>query len=73
MADDAQRLVTPETVAELARLAALPLAEDRRAALADDLERLLGDANAVNRFMDARRDVKPAALFHDPDPEGAQP
>lgn len=54
-------------VEQLAKLAELELDAERRAAIADQLDPLLRDANAVNRFMDARREVGPGVRFHHPD------
>lgn len=56
-------LVTPEMVAQLALLAELPLPPQRRAAVAEQLNGLLVEANRVNRFMDGRRDVQPGVRF----------
>ena len=58
--------VTAETVRQLARLAELPLPAERVDAVAEQLDGLLAEANLVNRYMDARRDVQPAVRFHHP-------
>jgi Asp-tRNA(Asn)/Glu-tRNA(Gln) amidotransferase C subunit len=63
--DNAMR-VTAETVRQLARLAELPLPADRVDAVAEQLNGLLIEANLVNRYMDARREVQPAVRFHHP-------
>jgi Asp-tRNA(Asn)/Glu-tRNA(Gln) amidotransferase C subunit len=65
MADD--RTVDEAMVEQLARLAELELDAERRPAIADQLDGLLRDANAVNRFMDARREVGPGVRYHHPD------
>lgn len=70
VADEGEQLVTAQMVEQLARLAQLPLPDERRTALAEQLDRLLGDANAVNAFMEARPDVAPGIRFHDPGPDG---
>jgi hypothetical protein len=62
-------LITAETVRELARVAELPLADDRIPALAEQLNGLLVEANLVNRFMDARREVQPGVRYHHPEVE----
>lgn len=59
--------VTEQMVEELARLAQLPLDEERRRLIAPLLDGFLEDANRVNRFMDARRDVGPAVRFDHPE------
>jgi Asp-tRNA(Asn)/Glu-tRNA(Gln) amidotransferase C subunit len=56
--------VTPEMVEQLAKLAEIELDDERRGKIAAELDGLLSDANEVNRFMDARRDVAPAIVFH---------
>ena len=61
------RTVDEAMVEQLARLAELPLDAERRAAIADQLDGLLREANAVNRFMDARREVGPGVRYHHPD------
>ncbi len=65
-AGDNVMLVTAAMVRQLARLAELPLPEDRVDAVAGQLNGLLVEANLVNRYMDARRDVQPAVRFHHP-------
>jgi hypothetical protein len=67
--DDNEVLVNAETVRSLARVAGLDLPADRVAGVAEQLNGLLVEADAVNRFMDARRDVPPAFRFHHPDAE----
>jgi Asp-tRNA(Asn)/Glu-tRNA(Gln) amidotransferase C subunit len=64
---DAGRTVDEAMVEQLARLAQLQLDAERRRAIADQLDRLLSDANAVNRFMDSRREVGPGVRFHHAD------
>jgi Asp-tRNA(Asn)/Glu-tRNA(Gln) amidotransferase C subunit len=64
---DARRTVDEAMVEHLARLAELELDAERRPAVAEQLDRLLTDANAVNRFMDGRREVGPGVRFHHPD------
>lgn len=71
MADD--RTVDEAMVEQLARLAQLDLDPARRAAIADQLDGLLRAANAVNRFMDARRDVGPGVRYHHPDVHADDP
>jgi Asp-tRNA(Asn)/Glu-tRNA(Gln) amidotransferase C subunit len=65
MADE--RTVDEAMVAHLARLAELELDPQRRPAVADQLDGLLREANAVNRFMDARREVGPGVRYHHPE------
>lgn len=65
MADE--RTVDQTMVEQLARLAELPLDAERLPIVAETLDGLLRDANAVNRFMDARRDVGPGVRYHHPD------
>ena len=65
MADE--RTVDEAMVEQLARLAELEIDPERRAVVAETLDGLLGEANAVNRFMDARRDVGPGVRYHHPD------
>ena len=65
MADD--RTVDEAMVEHLARLAELDLDAERLPIVADTLDGLLREANAVNRFMDARRDVGPGVRYHHPD------
>ena len=65
MGDD--RTVDEAMVEQLARLAQLELAPERRQVVAETLDGLLREANAVNRFMDARRDVGPGVRYHHPD------
>jgi Asp-tRNA(Asn)/Glu-tRNA(Gln) amidotransferase C subunit len=67
MADGETRTVTEDMVEQLALLAELDLDAERRAVVAEQLEGLLPDANAVNRFMAARREVGPGVRFHHPD------
>ena len=64
---DAERTVDEAMVEQLARLAELDIAPERRPALAEQLDGLLSEANAVNRFMDARREVGPGVRYHHPD------
>ena len=64
MADE--RTVDEPMVEQLARLAELPLDAERRRIAAETLDGLLREANAVNRFMDARRDVGPCVRYHHP-------
>jgi Asp-tRNA(Asn)/Glu-tRNA(Gln) amidotransferase C subunit len=66
-------LITAETVRALARVAELPLAEDRVEDVAAQLDGLLVEANVVNRFMDARRDVQPGVRYHHPEVEEPGP
>lgn len=54
-------------VEQLARLAELELDAERRPVVAETLDGLLREANAVNRFMDARREVGPGVRYHHPD------
>jgi len=65
MADE--RTVDEAMVEQLARLAELEIDPQRRPALADQLDGLLREANAVNRFMDARREVGPGVRYHHPE------
>lgn len=65
MADE--RTVDDAMVEQLARLAQLELDAERRRVVADQLDGLLREANAVNRFMDARREVGPGVRYHHPD------
>ena len=65
MADD--RTVDEAMVEQLARLAGLRLDAERLPIVAETLDGLLREANAVNRFMDARRDVGPGVRYHHPD------
>jgi hypothetical protein len=65
VADD--RTVDEPMVEQLARLAELELDPERLPIVADTLDGLLREANAVNRFMDARRDVAPGVRYHHPD------
>jgi Asp-tRNA(Asn)/Glu-tRNA(Gln) amidotransferase C subunit len=60
--------VTEEMVEQLAKLAELPLDEERRRIITPQLDGLLSEANRVNRFMDTRRDVGPAVRFDHPEP-----
>jgi Asp-tRNA(Asn)/Glu-tRNA(Gln) amidotransferase C subunit len=66
-------LVTEEMVRQLALLAELPLAEDRVPIVTEQLNALLAEANRVNRFMDARREVGMAVRFHHPAPPEDEP
>jgi hypothetical protein len=66
-------LITPEIVRALARVADLPLADDRVDAVAEQLDGLLTEANAVNRFMEPRRDVQPGIRYHHPEVEEPRP
>lgn len=66
VAEDSGRTVTEAMVEQLARLAELELDPERRAAVADQLDGLLADANRVNRFMAARREVGPGVRFDHP-------
>jgi len=59
--------VTEAMVGELARLAQLPLDEQRRGVITPQLDDLLADANRVNRFMDGRREIGPGVRFHQPE------
>lgn len=65
MADD--RTVDEAMVEQLARLAELRLDPERLPIVAETLDGLLREANAVNRFMDARRDLSPGVRYHHPD------
>jgi hypothetical protein len=65
MADE--RTVDEAMVEQLARLAELELDAERRAVVSETLDGLLSEANAVNRFMDARREVSPGVRYHHPD------
>lgn len=65
MADE--RTVDEAMVEQLARLAELELDAERLPIVAETLDGLLREANAVNRFMDARRDVGPGVRYHHPD------
>ena len=65
MADD--RTVDEAMVEQLARLAELELEAERLPIVAETLDGLLREANAVNRFMEARRDVAPGVRYHHPD------
>jgi Asp-tRNA(Asn)/Glu-tRNA(Gln) amidotransferase C subunit len=71
MAD--QRTVDEAMVEQLARLAELELDAERRAVAAETLNGLLSEANAVNRFMDARREVGPGVRYHHPDIPADEP
>jgi hypothetical protein len=62
-----ERTVDEAMVEQLARLAALDLDAERLPVVAETLDGLLREANAVNRFMDARRDVGPGVRYHHPD------
>jgi Asp-tRNA(Asn)/Glu-tRNA(Gln) amidotransferase C subunit len=62
MADE--RTVDEAMVEQLARLAELEIDPQRRPAIAEQLDGLLREANAVNRFMDARREVGPGVRYH---------
>jgi Asp-tRNA(Asn)/Glu-tRNA(Gln) amidotransferase C subunit len=64
MSDD--RTVDEAMVEQLARLAELELDAARRAAAVETLDGLLREANAVNRFMDARRTVGPGVRYYHP-------
>lgn len=64
---DAERTVDEAMVEQLARLAELELDGERRPVVAEQLDALLREANAVNRFMDARREVGPGVRYHHPD------
>jgi Asp-tRNA(Asn)/Glu-tRNA(Gln) amidotransferase C subunit len=68
-----EALIDAETVRALARVAELPLAEERVAGVAEQLNGLLGEANLVNRFMDARREVQPGVRYHHPEIEAPAP
>lgn len=65
MRDD--RTVDEAMVEQLARLAGLALDAERLPVVTETLDGLLREANAVNRFMDARRDVGPGVRYHHPD------
>ena len=65
MADD--RTVDEAMVEQLARLAGLRLDAERLPVVTETLDGLLREANAVNRFMAARRDVGPGVRYHHPD------
>jgi Asp-tRNA(Asn)/Glu-tRNA(Gln) amidotransferase C subunit len=67
VADRPDRTVDEAMVEQLARLAQLDLAPERRARVADQLDGLLSEANRVNRFMDGRREVGPAVRFEHPE------
>ena len=62
-----ERTVDEAMVRQLARLAELELDAERLPIVAETLDGLLREANAVNRFMDARRDVGPGVRYHHPD------
>jgi Asp-tRNA(Asn)/Glu-tRNA(Gln) amidotransferase C subunit len=62
-----QPTVTEEMVEQLARLAQLPLDEERRRTITSQLDGLLSEANRVNRYMDTRREVGPAVRFDHPE------
>ena len=64
----AERTVDEAMVEQLARLAELELDAARGPVVAGALDGLLREANAVNRFMDARREVGPGVRYHHPDP-----
>ena len=68
-----EALIGPETVRELARIAELPLADERVAGVAEQLNGLLVEANLVNRFMDTRREVQPGVRYHHPEIEEPAP
>ena len=68
-----EALIGPATVRELARVAELPLADERVDAVAEQLNGLLVEANLVNRFMDARREVQPGVRYHHPEIEEPAP
>jgi hypothetical protein len=68
-ADGNATLVNAGVVRALARVADLPLAEDRLDGVAAQLDGLLREANAVNRFMAKRRDVGPGIRYHHPEAE----
>jgi hypothetical protein len=61
------RTVDEAMVEQLARLAGLRLDAERLPVVTETLDGLLREANAVNRFMDARRDVGPGVRYHHPD------
>ena len=61
------RTVDEAKVEQLARLAELEIDPQRRPAIAEQLDGLLREANAVNRFMDARREVGPGVRYHHPE------
>jgi Asp-tRNA(Asn)/Glu-tRNA(Gln) amidotransferase C subunit len=63
----AERTVDEAMVEQLARLAELELDAERRPVVVETLDGLLREANAVNRFMDARREVGPGVRYHHPD------
>ena len=65
MRDD--RTVDEAMVEQLARLAGLALDAERLPVVTETLDGLLREANAVNRFMDARRDLSPGVRYHHPD------
>jgi Asp-tRNA(Asn)/Glu-tRNA(Gln) amidotransferase C subunit len=65
MADD--RTVDEAMVEQLARLAELRLDAERLPVVVETLDGLLREANAVNRFMDGRRELGPGVRFHHPD------
>jgi hypothetical protein len=65
VADD--QTVDEAMVEQLARLAQLRLGAERLPVVAETLDGLLREANAVNRFMDARRDLGPGVRYHHPD------
>jgi Asp-tRNA(Asn)/Glu-tRNA(Gln) amidotransferase C subunit len=64
-----EKLVTVGMVEQLSKLAELELGSERIQIVAEQLELLLVEANAVNRFMDGRRTVQPGIRFHHPDLE----
>lgn len=67
MADEVGRTVDEAMVEQLARLAELELDDERRPAIAEQLDGLLREANEVNRFMAGRREVGPGVRFHHPE------
>lgn len=61
--------VTEEMVEQLAKLAELELDAERRTLATNQLDAFLSEANAVNRFMDGRREVGPGVRFSHPELE----
>ena len=68
-----EALIGVEAVRHLARIAELPLADERVADVAEQLNGLLVEANLVNRFMDTRREVQPGVRYHHPEIEEPAP
>jgi Asp-tRNA(Asn)/Glu-tRNA(Gln) amidotransferase C subunit len=72
VAPESEPTVTEDMIEQLAKLAELELDAERRTLIAEQLDPLLTDANAVNRFMAGRREVSPGIRFHHPEPERDQ-